>query len=314
MLAFYHYQKNVWKIIRNIPVSFLFVSTSKLFSGHLAFRIFKKRNVPYYLDLRDLFAENLKEYIRIPLLNSFVSNFIKYYFENPTLMNAKHINCNSIGFKSSIPVEFKGTISFYPNGIDDEFIRWKQNDSLKESPRIICYAGNIGGQGLEKIIPKIAKILEASHHFIIIGEGASKTKLEEEIVKYKLSNVELLAAMPRKQLLEYYKNAHYLFLHLNNYKSFEKVLPSKIFEYACGDIPILAGVNGYSREFISAELGDTAFVFSPCEVDELSHFLLHSNYVKRQRENFIQKYRRTSIVSDMADSIMNSMFVGHEKN
>lgn len=42
-------------------------------------------------------------------------------------MNAAHININSDGFRSSLPKEFKGTISFYPNGIDDEFIGWIQD-------------------------------------------------------------------------------------------------------------------------------------------------------------------------------------------
>ena len=47
-----------------------------------------------------------------------------------------------------------------------------------------------------------------------------------------------------------------LFIHLNAYPAFEKVLPSKIFEYAATGKPILAGVSGYSADFIRNNLKD----------------------------------------------------------
>ena len=49
--------------------------------------------------------------------------------------------------------------------------------------------------------------------------------------------------MPQHELLNYYNQANILFLHLNSIKAFEKVLPSKIFEYAASNKPILAGVE-----------------------------------------------------------------------
>lgn len=313
--SYYHYQRNVWKIVRDINISFLFVSTSKLFSGYLAYRISKAKKIPYYLDLRDLFAENLKELIRLPLINDLISFIVKQFFEKPTLLHARHININSEGFRSSIPFKFKGTISFFPNGIDDEFIGWKQNIPITDSEKIVCYAGNIGeGQGLDKIIPPLAKILEKTHRFIIIGEGSSKYKLQEKIRQLRLTNVDLLSAIKRTELLEYYKNSHYLFLHLNDYISFEKVLPSKIFEYACGDLPIMAGVRGYSREFMKAELGETVFLFDPCDVNEAVNFLKFSPYQKFDRKDFVEKFKRSKIVTEMSDSIIHCMNQSDEES
>ncbi len=314
-MAFYYYQKNVRKIIKNIPVNFLFVSTSKLFSGYLAYRISKSRKILYYLDLRDLFAENIREYIKWPFINALISLGIKTLFERSTLLHACHININSEGFRENIPVNYKGSISFYPNGIDDEFIGWKQESQLLNDKKIICYAGNIGeGQGLEKIIPHLAKRLQSTHQFIIIGEGASKNKLIQHIKLFKLTNVRLIPAVPRKDLLRYYKTVDYLFLHLNDYKSFEKVLPSKIFEYACGDIPILAGVKGYARSFIQKELGQSAFIFNPCEIEELADFLINHTYQKYDRSGFVEKYNRSTIVSEMSDSIIDKMIKVYEKS
>ena len=72
----------------------------------------------------------------------------------------------------------------------------------------------------------------------------------------------------RQILLNIYKQADFLFLHLNSYKAFEKVLPSKLFEYGAYDVPIIAGVDGYARQFISENL-ENAILFEPCNCKQL---------------------------------------------
>lgn len=310
--SFFYYQREVLRIIKNIPVSFIFVSTSKLFTGYLAYRISKSKNIPYYLDLRDLFADNLRELIKIPILNWLTSKVVQLIFEKPTLLNAKHININSEGFRKNIPVEFEGSVSFYPNGIDDEFNEWHQTIEIDNFKKVICYAGNIGeGQGLDKIIPQLAKSLEKTHQFIIIGEGSSKHKLVEQVHKLNLKNVELLPAMKRNQLLGYYQKAHYLFLHLNNFSSFEKVIPSKIFEYGSGNIPILAGVKGYAKEFIETALKENVFVFNPCDVEAVRTFLLNQPYRLQDRVEFVKQFSRKEITGKMSDSIIQVVNQNH---
>ena len=308
LLSYFYYQRQVLKIISSIQLSFIFVSTSKLFTGYLASRISKSRKIPYYLDLRDLFADNLMELIRVPILNWLTSRFVQYYFEMPTLLNATHININSEGFRKNIPEGLKGSISFFPNGIDDEFNNWQQDPGLNSTIKIICYAGNIGeGQGLDKIIPPLAKLLQASHRFVIIGEGSSKHKLIDQIEKLQLTNVDLIPAMKRQDILAYYKKSHYLFLHLNDFRSFEKVLPSKIFEYGSGNIPILAGVKGYAREFIERELKENIFVFNPCDVEAVRNYLLNEPYHLQDRREFVNKFNRKEIAGMMSDSIIQVM-------
>ena len=66
-------------------------------------------------------------------------------------------------------------------------------------------------------------------------------------------------------LLEHYRKADILFLHLNNFRAFEKVLPSKIFEYAATGKPILAGVSGYASKFLREQIVGVQ-VFNPCDI------------------------------------------------
>ena len=51
----------------------------------------------------------------------------------------------------------------------------------------------------------------------------------ESVEHLSMSNVEILNPVARDALMDVYRQADVLFLHLNAYKVFHKVLPSKIF-------------------------------------------------------------------------------------
>jgi hypothetical protein len=101
----------------------------------------------------------------------------------------------------------------------------------------------------------------------VIGDGGRYKQLKLALEQQRCTNVELVPPMNRARLIEAYLKADILFLHLNAFPAFEKVLPSKIFEYAVLGKPILAGVAGYPAWFIQNEV-DNARVFEPCNVAE----------------------------------------------
>jgi hypothetical protein len=119
-----------------------------------------------------------------------------------------------------------------------------------------------------------------------------------------ISNVVLVKPVNRIELQGIYGDADYLFIHLNDYPAFRKVLPSKIFELATFGKPIIAGVSGFAAEFIKSEVSDS-FVFEPCNSMQLVEFLrmdMASNSIERQE--FKLKYRRSNINKLMAESIL----------
>ena len=90
--------------------------------------------------------------------------------------------------------------------------------------------------------------------------------MQKEINSIKAKNVILKDPVSRSELKNIYNTADYLFLHLNDYSAFKKVLPSKIFELATYPKTIIAGVSGYSASFIQKEVIDS-YVFNPCDVN-----------------------------------------------
>jgi glycosyltransferase involved in cell wall biosynthesis len=132
----------------------------------------------------------------------------------------------------------------------------------------VLYAGNLGeGQGLHAIIPDLAKRMRGRVRFKIIGDGGRKEALRAALASAGIDNVDMLPPVKRAQLIEAYQAADVLFLHLNDYDAFRKVLPSKLFEYGAMGKPIWAGVSGYAAEFVRTEL-DNSVVFHPCNTVE----------------------------------------------
>ena len=103
--------------------------------------------------------------------------------------------------------------------------------------------------------------------------------------------------------MEYYQEADYLFLHLNDYDAFKKVLPSKIFEYAVFNKPIIAGVSGYAQQFIRENVED-CILFHPTDVRAMVEQLKVYKQHDIDRSDFVQKFSRRNIMRKMAEDII----------
>lgn len=303
IFSFITYYNKAKSIYKKQNFDLVFASSSRLFTaflGHIASKYFR---VPLYLDIRDIFKDTIKDVVRNPVIKMGVLPMIGY-IENITFSNAKHINLISGGFKQYFSKYQKPTYSFYTNGIDEQFL--DVNLSIQNNNKIkkILYAGNIGeGQGLHTIVPIIANELKNKYEFIIVGDGGAKEKLVVELNKYSLSNVDIRTPVKREELLKLYSEADFFFIHLNNYDAFKKVLPSKIFELAAYDKPIIAGVSGYANKFISENISN-AILF---EAGDYTAFLTLFNkyqYRTEKRLEFLQKFKRSTINYEMAKSIL----------
>lgn len=307
VFSFKKFYSEVIKLNKNKSADLVFASSSRLFTAYLGFTIAKKSKATLYLDIRDIFVDTMSDVFQSKILKLGVLPLLKL-IEKKTFNYAKHINLISGGFKSYFSKFCNTEFTFYTNGIDEEFLDSTTVDvkNIKiGSKKTIIYAGNIGeGQGLHKVIPKAAKELGSEFEFIIIGDGGTKKILQDEIEKFLISNVILLKPMNRKDLQNVYNDADYLFIHLNDYPAFRKVLPSKIFELATFNKPIIAGVSGFAAEFIKNEVSDS-FVFDPCNSNDLVNFVksdISSNII--DRKDFKLKYKRSIINKLMAESIL----------
>jgi len=307
VLSFSKFYWEVRKMNRAKKVDLVFASSGRLFTAFLGYKIAKKSKAPLFLDIRDIFVDAMSDVLKPSFIKPIIISFLKR-IENKTFNYANHINLISQGFKEYFSKFKNKSFSFFSNGIDDEFL--KNDNSLNQikngNTKLIVYAGNIGeGQGLDKIVPQAAKKLGNNFTFLIYGDGGAKNKLQKVIDNLKVENVILKDPVSRFELKSIYNTADYFFLHLNDYSAFKKVLPSKIFELATYPKTIIAGVSGYSADFIKKEVPNS-YVFNPCDIHSLVGFLENdktsSNF---DRERFKTKFNRSTINKQLSAKIIN---------
>ena len=303
--AFYTFYRSAKELATVNDYDLIVATSSRLFTAFLGARISRKKRIPLYLDIRDLFADTMSN-ILSPALVWLVSPVLSV-IERHTFNSAKKINLVSKGFLPYFEQRYSDIpITFFYNGIDKEFIQASQVDdkTWTTKPTInILYAGNVGeGQGLHKIIPEMAERLKKRIHFKVIGDGGLIQKLRDAVAELGLDNVELVPPMGREALIKEYIKADVLFLHLNDYEAFRKVLPSKLFEYGAMNKSILAGICGYSEEFVKSEISDCA-VFSPTDSEDAVKKFESLSYSIKPREEFIKKFDRQKIMREMAKDI-----------
>lgn len=301
------YYYGVWDILKkkNIKYDIVYASTSRLFTGYLGAKISKKLDTKFYLDVRDIFVDTIKDVISNPFIRNAALPVFKYV-EWYTLNSVDHLNLVSGGFENYFKKYSPKNLSIITNGIDEEFLGYsfEKNSTDNGEKKIVTYAGNMGeGQGLDKIIPQIASKTQDKFTFRLIGGGGTKTKIVDQVESLGLTNVEFIDPVNREKLIQYYRDTDFLFLHLNNYPAFEKVLPSKIFEYAATGKPIIAGVPGYSRTFLEENV-DNVILFEQCNANELFEKLDKYEYQVNPRNKFIQNFNRKKLITKMANSII----------
>lgn len=303
-MAFSGYLRRVLKHVRRRKYDLVFATSSRLMTAMAAAIVVRRSGCPLYLDIRDIFTETIDNLFAGRAQRVVVPGFQK--LEKWVIESATYVNVVSPGFLDYfaryLPTEELRT---FTNGIDEEFLDYDfEQDSRAPQQPMILYAGNIGdGQGLHRIIPQASKALRGLARFVVIGEGGRRQQLQESLAAAGTENVELIAPVPRSQLLTWYKRADVLFLHLNDHPAFRRVLPSKIFEYGATGKPILAGVAGYARKFIQEEVVN-ASCFDPCDASGMVRALTGLHLGQSDRESFINRYRRTEVVRQMAQDIL----------
>lgn len=281
-------------------------TSSRLFTATLSAVAGRRARIPLYLDIRDIFSETIE--------NVFANSPVRYALpvlrplEAWTLRSARRVNVVSPAFVPYFaPVVGEERLTVHSNGVDPMFVDFARNHPVpatrKARPRVLA-AGNIGeGQGLHRIVPGLA----AAHpevDFRIIGGGGRRAMLEQAVAASGVTNVAILDPVARHRLGEEYASADVLFLHLNDLDGFERVIPSKMFEYAATGRAILAGVRGKAREMIAPLAGSA--VFPPCDVTKGAAALAQLLESPRvyDRTEFVARYDRRRIMDAMADDIL----------
>jgi glycosyltransferase involved in cell wall biosynthesis len=303
--SFLHFARGARAAVRDREYDVMFATSSRLMTATLGASIARNKQLPLYLDIRDIFVETISD-----ILPTWIATPVRVLFsaiERWTINSAVHVNLVSRGFEGYFGRRYRGRVfSWYTNGVDEEFATPLAPLKSASSDRraLVLYAGNLGeSQALHHVLPRLARELRDQARFLVIGDGGRRAQLEAALAAAGVDNVEMRTPVPREELVQIYRQADVLFLHLGEQRAFERVLPSKLFEYAALGKPVLAGVGGYAAQFVRDEIANAA-VFRPCDVAGGAKAFGSLTLAETPRPDFVAKFLRSSIVRQMADEIL----------
>jgi glycosyltransferase involved in cell wall biosynthesis len=235
----------------------IIIATSPQFFTALAGRSlsFCKRK-PWIMEVRDMWPESIKT------VGAMKDNVFIRYFEKEEkwcYKSADKIITVTDAFKQNI-IE-KGIspdkIEVVKNGANLDLYKPLPKDSellqkLELNGKIII--GFIGTHGmahkLEFILDCAKELKDSDYHFLFIGDGAMKKSLLEKKEKENITNGTMLDSIPKNEVAKYLSLVDISLINLKKSDLFKTVIPSKIFENAAMQIPILIGVDGEARSII----------------------------------------------------------------
>ncbi len=256
---YFKVKKEAKRICKNEKMDIAIVSSPPFLIGVAGISL-KKYVRKLVLEIRDLWPDTIVDLGKAKESNPIIK--IMRYYEKKMYRTADKI-VTVLPFMneriSSKGISKEKLITF-TNGLDrylmNEIEKWSQK---KEEVRkklhiplnkfVISYVGNIGlGQNLKILIEAANNFPEIE--FMLVGDGSDKTRLTEMAKAKRLSNVHFIPPVQRNEVPMYYAVADVLFIHLANVKLFASSLPSKTFEYAVANRPIIYGLDGLAAEIL----------------------------------------------------------------
>ena len=223
---------------------------------------------PWVMEVRDLWPESIKA-VSAMKSDNMVFSYLEWV-EKRLYKSAEKIIVVTDAFRDKIASRGidKNKISVVKNGVlMEKFKPVEKNRQLisrlgLEGKFIFGYLGTHGmAHKLDFIVECAAKITDEDIHFLFIGNGAQKENVRNLAVQLRVKNCTFLDSVPKNEIADYISITDVALVNLMKSETFLTVIPSKIFENASMQKPILLGVEGESKSII--EQYDAGICFEP---------------------------------------------------
>ena len=223
---------------------------------------------PWIMEVRDLWPESIAA---VGAMNEGrVYKFLEWV-ELRLYKSAKKIIVVTDTFKRKISARGieASKIDVHKNGVIIDLFepRPKDKELMEANPqfegkKVFAYIGTHGmAHGLSFILNSLPKLQGSlpQAHFLFIGEGAEKENLLKQAKELKLENVTFMPFVPKHEVVRYLSLMDVALVNLKKIDTFKTVIPSKIFEAAALQKPILLGLEGETKGIIESFNAGTCF-------------------------------------------------------
>ena len=311
-----------WKMFTKIKADYVFIfEVSPMTQALPGVWYAKKRKIPCYLYVQDLWPENVEIItgIKNKKIIGAIGNMVDYIYRGCT-----RIFTTSESFVKSIhdrgvPLD---KIEYWPQYAEDFYIPIEEMN-IPEIPKDdafnIIFAGNIGAaQGLD-ILPKAAEIIktrsEKQIRFNIVGDGRYKNEFVNIVNAKVLDDMfNFISKQPATRIPEFMAASDAAFLSLTDSPLFAMTIPAKLQSYmACG-IPNIASAAGETANIIKES--NSGLCGRPGNAEELADNIINlANKSKEELEilgdnarKYYDSHFNKNILLDRMDIYLNKTY------
>jgi len=230
----------------------------------------KRRKIPCYLYVQDLWPENLQ--IVGEINNKFILKRVGKMVDKIYARTNK-ILVTSPSFKESIMKRAVQSekILYWPQYAEDFYKPIESTDNKQVFN--IMFTGNIGeAQGLE-ILPFVALKLKENNYdndvvFTLVGDGRNKTNLMKQVENMKVDHMfKFVGQIPANEIPNMLSKADVAFISFSDNELFRMTIPAKLQSYmACGKAILGVAEGETSKIILDSKCG---LVSSPGQLNEL---------------------------------------------
>lgn len=260
----------------------IFAPTPPLTIGLNAWLLSLMKSAPFVYNVQEIFPEVAKDLnlLKNKRLYRFLEGVERFTYNRAvvTVVISEWFRRNLLE-KGVEP----GKVHVIPNFVDTDFIMpyERDNDFSRlhglDGNFVVLFAGNIGlSQGFETIIASAEQLANKKDiQFLIVGDGARRAWIQEELSKRRTTNITLLPYQPRSLVPLIYATSDLCLVPLRKGIA-GTTFPSKIYTVMAAGRPALASADKDSELAWLVENADCGFLVKPENSEEMVEAILEA--------------------------------------
>ncbi|MCE9556551.1 MAG: glycosyltransferase family 4 protein [Planctomycetes bacterium] len=272
--------------LRVKKVDVVWGTSPPMFQALTAWAVSRLRRRPFLLEVRDLWPEVAVE---MGVLKSRSLIWLARRMERFLYKRAIRIIVN-VPFQDYLATRGvpPAKVCFIPNGVDAAMFaapadqqRFRVEHGLSDK-FLVVYAGALGmANDIDTILDAAVQLHDKPDiHFMLVGDGKERPRLEAKTRSLNLSNVTFAGAQSKSQMPQILSAADACIATLQDIPLFRIAYPNKIFDYMAAGRPIVLAIEGVIRDVI--ETAGAGIPVPPGHANAISDAILQ---LRNQPEN-----------------------------
>lgn len=238
------------------PADVIMATSPQLLAGLCGAALAFVRRKPWVLEIRDLWPDSI---VALDMMREkSVPVRLLRWVENRLYRSAHRIVTTNDGLRErliarGVPANKIGVV---PNGVDGAlFTPRPRPNALMEKYRLQgrFVVGYVGTQGLAHDLESVVRAAEALKDtaFLFVGGGAQHKALVREVKRLNLANFHFVPTVPAEEVPDHIACCDVLLVPMKHTEVLSDTMPSKIFEIAAMERPIVISAVGIAADLVT---------------------------------------------------------------